>query len=78
MIGGDKVVIFSKSWCPYCTEAKNLLKSLNIPFNVYELDQMNYVPAIQAILDDLTGMWTVPNIFIGGEFIGGLDSLKAK
>ena len=26
-IAGNKIVIFSKSYCPYCTRAKNLLTS---------------------------------------------------
>ena len=38
-IAGRKVIVFSKSYCPYCTRVKQLLKSEGIPFTVVELDQ---------------------------------------
>lgn len=38
MIKGNPVIIFSKSWCPYCTEAKNIFKNANVKFEVRELD----------------------------------------
>ena len=34
------MLIFSKSYCPYCSEAKDLLKKLNYAFKVYELNVM--------------------------------------
>lgn len=33
------VVVFSKSYCPYCKSTKNLLRSLDVDFKLVELDQ---------------------------------------
>jgi thioredoxin-related protein len=34
----NKVMVFSKSYCPYCTEAKNAISKLGVPFKAVELD----------------------------------------
>ncbi|KAF9373713.1 hypothetical protein CPB97_000362 [Podila verticillata] len=75
IIANNAVVVFSKSYCPYCTKAKNLLRSLDIAFYVMELDNVENGAAIQAYLLELTGQRTVPNIFISQKHIGGCDDL---
>lgn len=35
----NKVVVYSKSYCPYCSEVKGLFTSLQVPALVIELDQ---------------------------------------
>ncbi len=77
MIMKDAVVVFSKSWCPFCVKAKNLLKSKGVPFKAYELDGMPDGSAIQGALSSKTKQSTVPNIFIGGKHVGGCDDLHA-
>ena len=37
-IRDNKVVVFSKSSCPYCVKTKSTLSSLDIPFHAIELD----------------------------------------
>ena len=39
LIDNNKIVVFSKSWCPYSTKTKNLLKKLKLDFEVYEIDK---------------------------------------
>ena len=39
-VAGNKVVVYSKSWCPFCVQTKNLLNSKNAPFKLVELDQL--------------------------------------
>ena len=74
----SKIVIFSKSYCPYCTKAKDLFSSLNVPgTKVYELDNMDNGADIQKALLDLTGQRTVPNIFINKKHLGGNDDAQA-
>jgi thioredoxin reductase (NADPH) len=70
------VVVFSKSWCPYCKKALEALSIEGVtspPFilvvNIDELDAQS----IQSNLARLTGRRTVPNVFIGGYTIGGGD-----
>eukprot|EP01038_Epipyxis_sp_PR26KG_P016122 gene16122-21912_t len=73
----NKVMVFSKSYCPYCKKAKGALEELNIKFGVLELDNMKEGADIQAELLTMTGQKTVPNIFINGEHLGGCDSTLA-
>ncbi|XP_062553871.1 uncharacterized protein LOC134219185 [Armigeres subalbatus] len=75
-IAKDKVVIFSKTYCPYCTMAKEPFKKLNQPFTCYELDQRNDADEIQSVLGSLTGARTVPRVFINGNFVGGGTDIK--
>jgi glutaredoxin 3 len=76
-IARNKIAVFSKSYCPYCTRAKNLLKERGLLFEALELDQRQDGSDIQAELQKITGQRTVPNIFINGSSIGGCDDLFA-
>ncbi|POM59477.1 Glutaredoxin, partial [Phytophthora palmivora] len=48
---------------------------LDAKFEVVELDTRDDGAEIQALLLDLTGQRTVPNVFINGKHIGGCDSV---
>lgn len=37
-IAENKVVVFSKTWCPYCTRAKEEIGKLKVPYKAIELD----------------------------------------
>ncbi|KAL9464572.1 hypothetical protein AB3S75_002224 [Citrus x aurantiifolia] len=76
-IFSNKIVIFSKSYCPYCLRAKHIFADLNEQPFVVELDLRDDGAQIQYILLDLVGRHTVPQIFVNGEHIGGADDLKA-
>ena len=78
MIKTSPVIIFSKTTCHNSTEAKALLKQLEIDFTAHELDLYSNGDQIQAGLEEMSGQKTVPNIFICGEHIGGTSELKAK
>nr|AAD43253.1 peptide methionine sulfoxide reductase [Gracilaria gracilis] len=81
-IKDNAVMVFSKSYCPFCTSAKDLLQEriaavegLN-PINVFELDEMGTDgAAMQQYLFQKTGQRTVPNIFIAGKHVGGSDDV---
>lgn len=58
IISSKKVAVFSKTYCPYCTNAKNALQLFNLSPNVYEvveLDTRNDGEAIQDYLKEITG-----------------------
>ena len=38
LLEANKIVIFSKTTCPWCTKVKELFKSINEPFLSIELD----------------------------------------
>lgn len=62
------VTVYTKDYCPYCVQAKNLLKSLNINFE--EIDVTNDSETLMKIVQK-SRMRTVPQIFVGETFIGG-------
>ncbi|KAH8305901.1 hypothetical protein KR018_001207 [Drosophila ironensis] len=76
MIQSSKVVIFSKSYCPYCSMAKEQFRKLEVKATVVELDQRDDGNEIQAVLGEMTGARTVPRCFIDGKFIGGGTDVK--
>ncbi|KAF9416785.1 hypothetical protein HW555_005915 [Spodoptera exigua] len=76
-ISQDKVVVFSKSYCPYCTMAKEVFSKVKQPIKVYELDERDDGTAIQENLAAITGFRTVPQVFINGNCVGGGTDVKA-
>jgi glutaredoxin 3 len=74
-VAAHRVMVFSKSSCPYCKQAKSLLLEVGARAEVWELNTLQQGKEIQAELLGMTGQRTVPNIFIGGSHIGGCDDL---
>ncbi|ORX88045.1 glutaredoxin [Basidiobolus meristosporus CBS 931.73] len=68
-------MVFSKSYCPYCKRAKDLLSKVFPNYTAIELDQLPDGSEIQAALLELSGQRTVPNIYIKGKHLGGCDDL---
>ncbi|MCB0364428.1 MAG: glutaredoxin 3 [Bdellovibrionaceae bacterium] len=69
-----KVTIYTWTVCPYCVRAKNLLNDKGVTFEEINLDGKD--DELQA-LRARTGFKTIPQIFIGEEFIGGYSDLAA-
>lgn len=68
----------SKTYCGYCQRVKLLLTQLGVSYKVVELDKEGDGAVVQSALADWTGLRTVPNVFIGGNHIGGCDSVTEK
>ncbi|OFZ13420.1 MAG: glutaredoxin 3 [Bdellovibrionales bacterium RBG_16_40_8] len=68
------ITIYSYDTCPYCEQARNLLKDKGIKFNEINLGK---TPEKREEISKKTGMNTVPQIFIGDECIGGFAELAA-
>ncbi|KAL2826051.1 thioredoxin-like protein [Aspergillus cavernicola] len=77
IIDENGVVVFSKSYCPYCKSSKSLLNELGAKYYTLELDQIDDGSAIQDALQEITGQRSVPNIFIQQKHIGGNSDLQA-
>lgn len=82
MIDGDDVVIFALEWCEFSWAAKKLFTALDIPFRSIELDskemQTNDLGgSIRKSLRYRTGSPTIPQIYVGGELLGGNAELFA-
>ncbi len=69
------VKIYLTSSCPYCIQAKQLLKQRGVT----ELDEIrvDLVPGERQKMMEITGRRTVPQIFIGNTHVGGCDDLVA-
>ena len=78
LVSSNPVVVFSKSWCPYCRKAMEALSlaGINEP-HIVDLTQRQDAVEIQATLQQMTGRRTVPNVFVGGKSIGGGDETSA-
>jgi glutaredoxin 3 len=70
----NDVKMYTTRVCPYCIAAKRLLQAREVP---YEEIDVSGDDAKRAWLVEATGRRTVPQIFIGGEAIGGYDELAA-
>jgi glutaredoxin 3 len=68
------IVMYSKSWCPYCQMAKRLLASKGQEWQEIDLEQE---PARRPEMIDRSGRTTVPQIWIDDRHVGGYDELLA-
>jgi glutaredoxin 3 len=68
------ITIYTKSWCPYCSAAKKLLKQKGADF--IEIDIEAKPDRRAEMIDKAGGRRTVPQIFIGPQHIGGFDDLS--
>ena len=66
------VEIYTKTWCAYCRMAKALLSKEGIDFE--EIDVTFDIEKEQE-MKQRSGRYTVPQIFIGNEAIGGFTEL---
>lgn len=65
--------MYTASYCSFCRLAKNLLSRKGIPFE--EIDVTSDTEVRERLVSD-TGRRTVPQIFIDGKPIGGLEELR--
>jgi glutaredoxin 3 len=67
-----RVQMYTTRWCGYCVRAKALLDGKKIAYEEILLDDE---PEFRQKLQELTGGWTVPQILLDGEPIGGFTEL---
>jgi glutaredoxin 3 len=69
------VKMYTTAVCPYCVQAKRLLKSKGVE-HIEEI-RIDTNPQERATMMDITGRRTVPQIFVGATHVGGCDDLVA-
>ena len=74
--GDQPVVMFALEWCEFCWSVRKLFKAFDIPYRSVDLDSADYQKdnwggQIRNVLKVRTGQPTIPQIFVGGEHIGG-------
>ena len=74
--GAEPVVMFALEWCEFCWSVRRMFAAYGIPYRAVDLDSVAYQKddwggQIRAALTAQTTWKTIPQIFIGGEFVGG-------
>jgi len=81
----NPVVLFALEWCEFCWSVRKLMAEYEIPYRAIDLDSVAYQQNnkggdIRAAILERTGLKTIPQIYVGGEHIGGatefFDALK--
>ena len=67
------VLLYTKSWCPYCRRAKTLLAKKGVQWIEINIEGD---PAHRRAMMEASGRNTVPQIFINGTHVGGSDELS--
>jgi cysteine synthase A len=79
------LVLFALEWCEFCWSLRKLFAQCGIPYRSVDLDSTAYQRddrggQIRAVLYARTGSKTIPQVYVGGEFVGGctetLDAFK--
>jgi cysteine synthase A len=70
------VVMFALEWCEFCWSLRRLFDKLGVRYRSVDLDSVAYQAGrrgekVRAALTAHTGVATIPQVFVGGRFIGG-------
>ena len=68
------VLMYARSWCPYCDRARELLQHKGVAFQEIDIETQ---PGQREEMIRRSGQHTVPQIFIGDRHVGGSDDLYA-
>jgi len=76
----NPVVLFALEWCEFCWSVRKMFAKYEIPYRVVELDSVAYQEdnkggKIRAAILERTGLKTIPQIYIGGDHVGGATEL---
>lgn len=66
------VTLYTKDYCPFCTQAKTLLQSISVDFE--EVDITDDDELFREIFQK-SGMRTVPQIFVWDACLGGYSDI---
>jgi glutaredoxin 3 len=67
-----EVKMYTTRFCPYCVRARSLLANKNVKFIDIAVDSE---PDLRREMAELSGRYTVPQIWIGSKHIGGYDDI---
>lgn len=68
----EAISMITKPGCPFCAKAKQMLAERGMAFEEIVLGHDATLRSVRAI----TGKETVPQVFIGGSYIGGSEDLE--
>ncbi len=70
------VAIFALEWCEFCWSVRNFLDAAGIGYRSIDLDSVAFQKnefggRIRKVLNARTRITSIPQVFVGGEFVGG-------
>jgi glutaredoxin len=68
-----KAIVWSKNGCPFCDQAKNLLKSKNIEFEERNIEKDW---SREQLIEAVPNARTLPQIFLDEQLVGGFTELR--
>ncbi len=76
------LVLFALEWCEFCWSLRKLFARCGIPYRSVDLDSTAYQRddrggQIRAVLYTITGSRSIPQVFVGGQYIGGCTDTMA-
>ena len=76
----DKVVMFALEWCEFCWSVRRMMAECDIPYVSVDLDSVAYQEndrggKILEVLRQRNNWDTIPQIYVGDEFVGGATDL---
>jgi glutaredoxin 3 len=69
-------VVWSKDNCPYCEQAKSLLKLKGIQYEERNINSGNWTK--EQLLEAVPSAKSVPQIFLDEEHVGGYQELVRR
>jgi cysteine synthase A len=80
-----RVVLFALTWCEFSWSVRKLFAQCKVPYRSVDLDSPEFqarAGSIRAAIAERTGSPTIPQVFVGGQHVGGardvLDAFKAR
>jgi cysteine synthase A len=76
----NQVLMFALEWCEFCWSVRKMLAACDIPYVAVDLDSVAFQEddrggKILAVLNQRNDWPTIPQIYVGGEFVGGATDL---
>jgi cysteine synthase A len=76
LVSEKPVVLFALEWCEFCWSVRKLFAESGIEYESVDLDSVAYQKDnlgadLRAALREMTGVPTIPQIFVGGRNLGG-------
>lgn len=68
-----KWVVLSRPNCSWCDRAKELLRSYQVSFTEFDINQATQLKDFVLA----NGLTTVPQVYVDGTHVGGFENLEA-
>ena len=78
LIGSDRVVVFMKGnrGAPQCGFSAQVVQILDAHLPAYTTVDVLQDPELRQGIKEFTNWPTIPQVFVGGKFIGGCDIVR--